>query len=297
MCQDFYCPECRSKLSRTDEGYLCQPCATLYPLTDGIPSFVRHDAIVDSYDASAFEFLFKMEQQHFWHIGRKEMALDTLKRNIPNLEAVKMLEIGCGNGNILSYLNRGGIQVEGGDIFIEGLRFCRQQTAPVPLYQVDVLSLPFRDEYDVIGAFDVLEHIEDDDKALAEIYLALKSTGKLMLTVPAYNFMWSYADESARHKRRYSKNDLVVKLEQNGFIIKKISYYMCFLFPLLLSIRLISNILWREQVRSDRQVRIELKTIPIVNSIFLGLLRLEKWLIRYVNLPFGTSLLVLAEKK
>jgi SAM-dependent methyltransferase len=297
MCQDLYCPKCHNRLGRTDEGYRCQPCATFYPVTDGIPSFVSQDTTVDSFDASAFEFLFKMEQKHFWHISRKEMALDTLKRNPPNFKDAKMLEIGCGNGNILSYLKRHGVHVEGGDIFIEGLRFCRQQAALVPLYQVDVLSLPFRDEYDIIGAFDILEHIEDDDKALAEIYLALKARGKLIMTVPAYKFMWSYTDESARHKRRYSKNDLAVKLEQSGFIIKKISYYMCFLFPLLFSIRLISNILWRERLRSDRRVRIELKTIPIVNSIFLGLLRLEKWLMRYINLPFGTSLLVLAEKK
>jgi len=279
------------------DKYTCQNCACIYPIDDGIPSFIDPEMVVDSFDASLFEFLFEMEQKHFWHIGRKEILLDVLERNIPYLSKSRMLEIGCGNGSILAYLKRKGVNIEGGDIFIEGLRFCQQRAEPVTLYQVDVLSLPFRNEFDIIGVFDLLEHIDEDEQALAEINKALKTGGKILLTVPAHRFLWSYFDELSKHKRRYSRSELITKLERNGYIINKISFYVCFLFPWLLFLRMINNVRRRNEDKASIDKLTEVKTIPIANSIFLGLLRLEKWLMRYINLPFGASLLVLAEKK
>jgi SAM-dependent methyltransferase len=238
-----------------------------------------------------------MEQKHFWHVGRREIILDLLRRNISSLAKSRMLEVGCGNGSVLAFLAKNGIKVEGGDIFMEGLAFCRQRVDYVPLYQLDVLALPFRDEFDVIGLFDVLEHIDDDSKALMEIGQALKRRGVLLITVPAYQFLWSYFDERSNHKRRYKRDELIGKLEQAGFTVKKASYYMFFLFPLLAAIRLIGNTGKR---RDDRQLGIgmslETKTVPVVHEVFLGLLRLERLLLRHFNLPFGASLVILAQK-
>ena len=291
------CPECKNILTRTNDMYFCQDCARSYPVIDGIPSFVDQTAIIGSFDSSAFEFLFQMEQRHFWHVGRREIIFDVLSRNILDLAGCRMLEIGCGNGNVLTYLKENGVSIEGGDIFLEGLRFCQQRMGSSGLYQIDILSLPFRNEFDIIGAFDVLEHIDDDEKALLEISQALKPGGKLILTVPAYTFLWSYFDVQSHHERRYNKKELVTKLEWNGFIIKKISFFMFFLFPLLAAIRLISNIFQRGKSGEDIKPSLELRTVPVVNEVFLELLKLERLLIRYLGLPFGTSLLVLAEKK
>ena len=299
MDRIFCCPQCKNAVRRIGNKYSCQHCKNLYPIVNGIPSFVDQDIDIglDSFDASAFEFLFAMEQRHFWHIGRKEIILGVLRRHVPHLAESPMLEIGCGNGSVLAYLRQNGVYVEGGDIFIEALEFCQRRVGHIPLYRVDVLSLPFCNDFDVVGLFDVLEHIEEDEKALAEVSQALRAGGKVLITVPAHKSLWSYADESAHHKRRYSKVELTVKLERNGFAIKAISYYMFFLFPFMLAIRLITNALWRNRARRDRRSRIELKTIPVLNSIFLRLLRVEGWLMRYVNLPVGSSLVVLAEKK
>jgi len=297
MRRVLYCPRCKNTLVRMRDRYSCPNCAHFYPIVDDIPSFVDQDMKVNSFDASNFEFLFEMEQKHFWHIGRKEIILDVLKRNIPHLAELRMLEIGCGNGSILAHLRQNGVNIEGGDIFVEGLKFCQQRAGPVALYQIDILSLPFRDDFDIIGLFDVLEHIDEDEKALAEMGQALKPGGTIFITVPAHKLLWSYFDESSNHKRRYSRKELATKLERNGFIIKKISFYMFFLFPLMLSIRMINNTLRRNEAKRNVRTSIELKTIPLVNRIFLESLRLEKWLMRYLHLPFGASLLVLAEKK
>ena len=299
MHQVLYCPRCKNTLVGMSDEYSCQNCAHSYPVVDGIPSFVDQNMIVnmDSFDASAFEFLFEMEQRHFWHIGRKEIIYDVLKRNTPHLAELRMLEIGCGNGSVLAYLKENGVNIEGGDIFIEGLKFCQQRAGSVALYQIDILALPFRSDFDIIGIFDVLEHIDNDEKALLEINQALKPGGIIFITVPAHKLLWSYFDIQSHHKRRYSRRELVAKLERNGFIIKRISFFMFFLFPLMLSIRMVNNNLRRNEAKRNARTSIELKTVPLVNRIFLELLRLEKWLMRYLDLPFGASLLVIAAKK
>ena len=294
----LYCPLCKKPLEQVRCGYICRECSNVFPIVDGIPSLVDRREAVESFDASAFEFLFQMEQKHFWHVGRKEMILDVLRKNVSNLAQYRMLEVGCGNGSVMAFLKQNGINIEGGDIFLEGLRFCRQRAGSVALYQIDILSLPFNDDFDAIGAFDVLEHIDDDEKALAEINRALKTSGKLILTVPTYKFLWSRHDEGSHHRRRYNKTELIAKLERCGFAVNKSTYYMFFLFPVLATMRLLSKIFHnKKHEKDDIQTSLELKTIPFINNVFLASLRLEKHLIRYLNLPFGASLLVLAAKR
>ena len=294
----LYCPACKKVLKQSANNYSCLTCRRSFPIINGIPSLIIQRASVDSFDASAFEFLFQMEQTHFWHIGRREIILDVLKRNVPDLISSRMLEVGCGNGSVLAYLKQNGINIEGGDFYIEGLAFCRLRVKGVPLYQLDVLTLPFNSEFDVIGAFDVIEHIDDDVQALTEIKQSLKQGGTVAITVPAHRFLWSRSDEIANHQRRYSKQELVTKLQNAGFTVRKTSYFMFFLFPLLAAMRLIGKA--RTDSSNNGKVSsecLELKTIPVLNAMFLGILRFERFLLRYFNLPFGASLIVLAEKK
>jgi 2-polyprenyl-3-methyl-5-hydroxy-6-metoxy-1,4-benzoquinol methylase len=297
MPQVFYCPKCKEALSVGGATYTCPGCARKYSTVDGIPSFIDQNITADSFNAAAFEYLFEMERKHFWHVGRKEIILDVIKKHVPRFDKVKMLEVGCGNGSVLDYLKRNSINVEGGDLFIEGLKFCRQKAGPVHLYQIDVLTLPFKEEYEVIGLFDVLEHIEDDRKALSEISRALRPGGYLILTVPAYQVLWSRHDEASHHKRRYSKKNLVAKLENCGFSVDKVTYFMFFLYPMLAAVRLLSKVFRSGiQKKDDAMTSLEYKTMPVINDIFLTLLRLEKYLIRRMDLPFGASLILIARR-
>ncbi len=293
----FTCPRCDGNVLRIGVGgFSCRQCHRSYPLIDGITSFVDNDSKIgqDSYDASAFDFLWQMEQKHFWHVGRREIILDLVRRTTPQSGQSTMLEIGCGNGSVLAYLRENGFAIEGGDLFLEGLRFC-QQRADVPLYQVDLLALPFREEYDNIGLFDVLEHIDRDEEALVQVWKALRPGGYLVCTVPASKRLWSRKDISAHHQRRYEKGEMVAKLGRNGFSVRRASYFVFFFFPIMLGIRSVSR-LRSDKAQADVRASVEFKTIPVLNGALLWLFRIERFLLRHWSLPFGASLLVVAQK-
>ena len=251
----------------------------------------------DSFDKNNFEFLFEMEQRHFWHVGRREIIYDLLQQTYHNgLSKISMIEIGCGNGSVLQYLKNKGVNVEGGDLFLEALQFC-QKRVNVPLYQFDVLNTPFvNEQYDVVGLFDVIEHIEDDAAVLKEMHRICKPGGRIILTVPANKLLWSYFDVLSHHKRRYSKKELCQKLQDAGFAVEKLSFFVFFLFPMMLAYRIAKNLSHRSSNANSLSSYTELQTLPLVNGVFLQTLRLEKLLIRRTNLPFGTSLLAIARK-
>jgi 2-polyprenyl-3-methyl-5-hydroxy-6-metoxy-1,4-benzoquinol methylase len=298
MYQLLHCPKCKTPLTKVENGFLCQECSNSYSLIDDIPSFVDQNETIESFDPTDFHSLYEMEQKHFWHVGRKEIILQVLKRHVPDISGIRMLEIGSGNGNVMQHLLQNGINITGGDIFLEGLNYCRRRNSTVSLYQIDILSLPFNNSYDVIGAFDVLEHIEDDIRALKEINVALKSGGVLILTVPANKFLWSYFDRRSSHWRRYSKQELIAKIEQAGFTVKKVSFYMFFLFPVFAAMRLLKNMfVSKTYKKANDNNSLEAKTIPVINDIFLALLNVEEHIIRYTNLPFGASLIALGVKR
>lgn len=237
------CPKCHQRINRKNNKYLCNNCTRVYPIYDDIPSFTTMSAEEDSFNKESFEFLFEMEQHHFWHVGRREIIHALLQQIYHNrLSDIAMIEIGCGNGSVLQFLKSKGINIEGGDLFLEALQFCRKRV-DVPLYQLNALNTPFVDgQYDVVGLFDVIEHINDDEAVLREMYRICKPDGRLILTVPANKWLWSYFDVSSCHKRRYSKKELYRKLQRAGFVVEKISFYVFFLFPVFSVYRTLENI-------------------------------------------------------
>lgn len=266
-----------------------------YPVYDGIPSFVPLAAGEDSYDKADLEFAFQMQQQHFWYVSRREI-LYTLLQQIYHKELLNivMIEIGCGCGGVLQFLHSKGINVEGGDAFLEALQFCAKY-AKVPLYQLDAQRTPFADDqYDVVGLFDVIEHIADDQAALREMYRICKPGGRIILTVPAHKWLWSYGDRIRCHKRRYSKNELYCKLRQASFVVEQLSFFMLSLFLPLFLYRRLGDM--RAQTAHTLSSLTETQTIPLINEVLLSILRQEKRLIKHTALPMGTSLVAVARK-
>jgi SAM-dependent methyltransferase len=150
-----------------------------------------------------------------------------------------------------------------------------------------VASLPFDAEFDVAGAFDVLEHIEDDGAAMVSIRRALKPGGIFVVTVPQHPWLWSNADVLAHHVRRYTRDDLVAKLADNGFQVRYVTSFMTLLLPLLAASRVLRG----------RQASAELKLSPSLNGILGGVMALERLLIRVgARFPAGGSLLAVAQK-
>ncbi len=159
------------------------------------------------------------------------------------------------------------------------------------IVKVEGIKLPFEDSsFDILVAFDVLEHLEDDKAALAEWRRILKPGGLLMVTVPAYQWLWSVHDESLHHYRRYSAAKLHRLLNTQGYRVLKRSYAIAFSFPLIVIFRLFNSVSGIQQKSSH----VYLPT-PI-NWAFIQLLRTEAFMQKYINFPFGTSILVVGKK-
>jgi SAM-dependent methyltransferase len=156
-----------------------------------------------------------------------------LRRYFP--EANTFFEIGCGTGFVLSGIAQALPQLSlcGSEIYSTGLTFAVQRLPSATLFQMDARKLPFAEEFDVIGAFDVLEHIEEDQLVLAQMYQVVSPGGGIMLTVPQHAFLWSQADEYACHVRRYEAGDLKKKVMQAGFTIERTTSFVSFLLPLM----------------------------------------------------------------
>lgn len=255
-----------------------------------------------SYDPAYFAFLAEVEDTHFWFRARNQviaMLLERLSAQLP--QRPRVLEVGCGTGNTLRVLERicRPATVVGMDLFREGLHFARQRSA-AHLVQASLHHLPFGTPVDLIGAFDVLEHYADDGQALRGLNAILAESGWLLLTVPAFPSLWSYADVVARHQRRYTRVELRQKLQAAGFQVERLTYFMATIFPLAWLIRrwlVLGKPGYAEPQRAEAMMRRELKIIPLLNGIFAALLRWESWALRSNwNLPIGVSLAAIARK-
>ena len=252
-------------------------------------------------DDILFRELAAAEDRHFWFTVRNQVIAAALRRVIKSLPAgFRMLEIGCGTGNVLRLLEEvgGPGNVVGMDMFAGGLCHARERTH-CALVQGDMHAPPFNTQFHVIGMFDVIEHLTDDGRALASARALLAPGGKLLLTVPADMSLWSYADEFAGHQRRYDRRELGQKLTQAGFRVDCLSYFMATTYPIMWLKRRATSLAHRRH--SPEQARdlflAELRPVPVLNGILRWLGEREANSIAAGRaLPFGTSLLALATR-
>jgi len=249
----------------------------------------------DSFDPSIFARLFELEDKHFWFRARNRIIATVMKRHkVATGQDARILEIGCGNGNVLGYLSQVlGKEIWGADLFFDALEYC-QERVKVPLIQLDAYSLPFEGSLDTVCMFDVLEHLSADTEILSRIHHALKPGGQILLTVPAYPKLWSYFDEFSHHQRRYDRAQLCRKLEAAGFEIDMFSYYMMALLPLIAVGRKIQS--FRGRAPTD-MAETDISVIPIVNELLYWVCVVETWLLSHTRLPFGTSIILLGHKR
>lgn len=230
-----------------------------------------------------YRCLAERERFYFWNIGRREIIQEALRRNLTSTDN-EILDVGCGpGGNIWALKNFG--RVTGLDLSEEALRFAKD-LGFVKLIKSDACQMPSPNEsFNLISSLDVLEHIEEDEKVMREVFRILKSDGIFLVTVPAFPWLWSAHDEALHHVRRYTRKELLSKLERTGFKIKECSYFVMPAVP----INLIRK-LYKKEGSYDVDIS------PTVNQIFLFLLRCERYLMRFTPLPFGSSLVAVAQK-
>jgi len=228
----------------------------------------------------------KQEQNYWWHIGRRQILRDFLNRRLAGRDH-KILDIGCGTGINFTWLKDFG-QVTGSDTSSVALDYCRAHGAYHQLFQGDVPPGQFQ----LITAFDVLEHIEDDRAALTAWHRALSPDGHLLLTVPANPLLFSAHDRALHHFRRYTSLGLRRKLTQAGFRVEFISPFFFFTFPVVAIVRLL------HKSARPKTTYEQVSTQTGTSSMLIGLSRVESAIISAgLGWPWGSSLLAYAVKK
>ena len=284
------CPKCETLKSELLEN--CKQCGFSPALIDNVVSYAPELAKSnDGFPPESFQKLATIEENSFWFVARNRLILWVLNKYFPKLTS--LLEIGCGTGFVLSAVSRNfpGARLVGCEIYTNGLAFASQRLPGTELMQADARFLPFQAEFEVVAAFDVIEHIEEDQLVLANLFRATKPGGACVITVPQHQWLWSPVDEEACHKRRYSAEELRRKLISAGFEISMSTSFVSLLLPLLWAVRFSDS--QQGVSRASRQ----LNPGSFFNFFLEKVMCLELLAIKMgVRWPLGGSLLIVARR-
>lgn len=238
-------------------------------------------------DRSVYEAMAEHDERHWWYRARREVVAALIRRKVSLPRNAQLLEIGCGTGHNLAMLGEfGSVDALEVDEVARGMAEKRLGhkvlSAPLP----ELAGVP-NDRYDMIAALDVIEHIPDDKGALEGIARVLKPSGKLVVTVPAHQWMWSAHDVVNHHQRRYSRRALVGLIEQSPLKLEAVGYLNSLLFPVALAERLASKVTGKEEANLAPPAE------PI-NQALERIFALERRVIGRVPLPPGLSLFAVA---
>jgi SAM-dependent methyltransferase len=226
------------------------------------------------------------EDRHWWFSARREILGAVLDRFLTPSAARLVLEVGCGNGGNLPLL------VRYGELFaVEMAADARARASARGLARIEAGALPgdlpFEGvAFDVVAALDVVEHVTDDRAAVEALRAKLKPGGFLLLTVPAFMWLWSRHDEMSQHRRRYGLAELVDLVQRGGFEVAYATYFNTVLFPLG-----VAHIKLSSRLCSDAHSGVRIPPRPL-NKLLRNLFAAERHLVRRVSLPFGMSILV-----
>lgn len=242
-------------------------------------------------DLASYAIEAEVELTHWWFTGRRRLFAREVNR-LPLTTSSRVLDVGTSTGTNLRLLRDLGFHaVEGLELSEDAIRYCRNKGLGI-VRQGDACAMPFADaSFDLILATDIIEHIEDDRRALAEIVRTLRPGGHALITVPAFRSIWGLQDRIAHHKRRYRMRPLVEKIEAAGLIIDRAYHFNFLLFiPIWIARRVID--IFDVKLKSENQINSALIN-PILSAIFTADLAIAPVL----RPPFGVSIFVMARKR
>jgi SAM-dependent methyltransferase len=234
----------------------------------------------------------RVEDSHWWYVGRRAILENFLEQIIQNpkskIKNPKILDVGCGTGGNLEMLAKFGA-AEGVDVSDDALEFCKRKG--LKAHKGLAENLPFENEsFDVVTALDVVEHLDDDMAGLKEMHRVLKSGGKTLIFVPAFMWLWGVQDDVSNHRIRYTKKQIVERLEKAGFQIERATYANWTFFAPILAGRTLMK-LTGIKPESENNVN-----VSALNGIFGKLFGAERFWLKRANFPFGVSIVVVAQK-
>lgn len=239
-------------------------------------------------DPDYYRQMAALQSDHWWYEGRRTILASIIK-HLPLPKNAQILEAGCGPGANLTMLSCFGELSA-----FEPEEYASQHAAQISGMTVKTGTLPdhipFEHNFDLIGAFDVIEHIDDDVAALNALRQHLKKNGYALFTVPAHPWLWSHHDDINHHKRRYTHKSFKTALQRAGFQVEKISYYNMWLFPLAVAVRFLKKLV---NAKGESDVTLP---APPVNKVLRWIFSTEQYLLKHCNLPFGLSLIALCKR-
>lgn len=244
------------------------------------------------FKSSYFDELARFEEGNFWFRARNKIIIWTLHHYVPRFST--FLEVGCGTGFVLSGIAKSfpAARLTGSEIYTDGLKYAARRLPSVKLIQMDARRIPFVDQFDVVGAFDVLEHIKKDTSVLEQTYNSLRKKGILIITVPQHKWLWSKSDQYAFHERRYAAAEIEDKVKTAGFQIIRSTSFVTSLLPAML----VSRLYWRfshKEFNPAAELHIDSK----LDFMFEKMIDLELLGIKHgANYPIGGSRLIVSQK-
>ncbi len=286
------CTQCRCTYEGPD--WHCPSCGASPPVLAGFLAFAPDLAVAnDGMEPDVHHCLDRLQELSFWFRVRNRLIEDLVRRYFPTAERV--LEIGCGTGYVLQALRTALPQscLSGSEIYANGLPYAANRIGPeVSLFQMDAREIPYAAELDLICAFDVLEHVEEDERVLHQLYRALRPGGGVLLSVPQHPFLWSSADEISFHKRRYRRGELESKCRNAELDIIYSTSFVTSLLPLMLLQRLVRG------RRKNYDADAELALPRHLDQALEFILEMERKTLRAgVSFPFGGSRFVAARRR
>jgi len=240
----------------------------------------------------AYLINFSFEDTHWWFVGRRQIILDRIRQAFPGgVSAKSVLDFGCGTGKLMQCMSdfETVIGIDASEISLE---YCRKRGLKTVMKDEDFFR-ENRAQFNVVTLLDVLEHVPDEAAVLGRIHHMLTDDGLLLVTVPAYQFLWGDEDELSDHLRRYTAKGLKQVVTASGFEVTFISYFNFFLLPIISIVVLTKRLLARGQAPVSN-----VRPVPnLINQALIMVLALEAWLLRRLRLPVGASVILCAKKK
>ena len=234
----------------------------------------------------------RVEDTHWWFVGRRAILETFLKEIIQRIRnpqsAIRILDVGCGTGANLEMLSQFGT-TEGVDVSDEALDFCRKKGLTVRKGSAE--TLPYPDEtFDITTALDVIEHLDDDIAGLKEMYRVTKAGGYSLIFVPAFMWLWGVQDDISHHRIRYTRKQIVERIENAGFKVERATYANFTFFAPVLGGRLFMR---GTGIKPESENNIN---ISALNGAFGKLFSAERFWLKNRNFPFGVSIVIVARK-
>jgi len=289
------CPGCQTEIAQflTPEN-ICGNCGFEAALHETIPVFAEsYKRTFDDHTPGAIRALIEADRTYFWLRARRKIVTDAVKQHLHIGQ--QFLEIGAGSADIALSLKNWGIDATISDIQFEGLTYLAKERKCDRLVQFDIFHPVFKDHFNGVGAFDVLEHLDDDKTAVKNMLFSLLPGGLLFVTVPAHSWLWNHRDEAECHKRRYSKNELIRLFEGAGAKVLSARYIFFSILPLLVFRAAKDKIIPRKRT-INRYIQDGFKINRCLNKLLLSICNLEIKLLKECSAPIGGSLFLIAQR-